>query len=251
LEGKDGVRRLYDDLAEVYDHSRFLYLTRRLERCEEKVLREWLDKLESPMLDVGCGSGRYSLRLADRGVEVVSMDLSLRMLKVLLRKLKGRGVGENVHVVLADGENLPFRDSSFRGLLCTLTFDHFQGPEKAVSEFSRVLRSGGLCMISTLNEEHLKLLRRLLRIPADKIPFLGESIPPTLVYEVGHTGLEVQELLLANGFKPVKLMGCCHWGLFATFIPEPMFKLLEGLLVKLKIMRHAALHVVVAKRFPK
>ena len=54
MEGKDGVRRLYDDLAEFYDHSRFLYLTRRLERCEEKVLREWLDKLESPMLDVGC-----------------------------------------------------------------------------------------------------------------------------------------------------------------------------------------------------
>ena len=251
LEGKDGVRRLYDDLADIYDHSRFLYLTRRLERCEEKVLREWLDKLESPMLDVGCGSGRYSLRLADRGVEVVSIDLSLRMLKVFLRKLEGHRVGENVHVVLADGENLPFRDSSFRGLLCTLTFDHLQGPEKAVSEFSRILRSGGLCIISTLNERHLKLLRRLLRIPADKTLFLGETIPPTLIYEVGHTGLEVQELLSANGLKPIKLIGCCHWGLFTPFIPESMFKQLERLLVKLKnSMRHAALHVVVAKKSP-
>ena len=248
MEGKDGVRRLYDDLADIYDHSRFLYLTRRLERCEEKVLREWLDKLESPMLDVGCGSGRYSLRLVDRGVEVVSIDLSLRMLRVLLRKLEGHRVKEDVHVVLADGENLPFRDGSFKGLLCTLTFDHLQGPEKAVSEFSRVLRSGGLCIISTLNEKHLKLLRRLLRIPADKTLFLGETIPPTLVYEVGHTGLEVQELLSANGFKPIKLMGCCHWGLFTPFIPEPIFKQLERLLVKLKTMRHAALHVVVAKR---
>ena len=249
MEGKDGVRRLYDDLADIYDHSRFLYLTRRLERCEEEVLREWLDRLESPMLDVGCGSGRYSLRLADRGVEVVSMDLSLRMLKVLLRKLEGRGVRENVHVVLADGENLPFRGGSFKGLLCTLTLDHLQEPEKAISEFSRVLRSGGLCVISTLNEEHLKLLRRLLGIPADKTLFLGETIPPTLIYEIGHTGLEVQELLLANGFKPVKLMGCCHWGLFTPFIPEPMLKLLERLFVKLKNpMRHAALHVVVAKR---
>ena len=106
-------------------------------------------------------------------------------------------------------------------------------------------------MISTLNEEHLKLLRRLLRIPADKIPFLGETIPPTLIYEVGHTGLEVQELLSANGLKPVKLMGCCHWGLFTPFIPKPMFKLLERLLVEPKTMRHAALHVVVAKRSSK
>jgi len=179
------------------------------------------------------------------------MDLSLRMLRVLLRKLEGHRVKEDVHVVLADGENLPFRDGSFKGLLCTLTFDHLQGPEKAVSEFSRVLRSGGLCIISTLNEKHLKLLRRLLRIPADKTLFLGETIPPTLVYEVGHTGLEVQELLLANGFKPIKLIGCCHWGLFTPFIPEPIFKQLERLLVKLKTMRHAALHVVVAKRSPK
>ena len=252
LEGKDGVRKLYDDLAEIYDHSRYLYLTRRLERCEEGVLRGWLERLESPMLDVGCGSGRYSLKSAERGVEVISVDLSLRMLKIFLKKLEDRGLGESVHVVLADGENLPFREGSFRGLLCTLTFDHFQEPEKAISEFSRVLGIRGLCIISTLNREHLNLIRRLLKIPADKIPFLGESIPPTLIYEVGHTGLEVQELLSTHGFKPVKLMGCCHWGLFTPFIPEPLFELLERLLVKLKSsMKHAVLHVVVAEKSPR
>jgi len=249
LEGKDGVRKLYDDLAENYDHSRYLYLTRRLERCEEGVLRGWLERMESPMLDVGCGSGRYSLKLADRGVEVISIDLSLRMLKVLLRKLKSSRLGENVHVVLADGENLPFRDGSFRGLLCTLTFDHFQEPKKAILEFSRVLRVGGLCAISTLNEEHLKLFRKLLGISADKIPFLGETIPPTLIYEVGHTGLEVRRLFLTYGFKPVRLMGCCCWGLFTPFMPKFMLKLLERLLVRLRNpLKHAALHVIMAEK---
>jgi len=252
LEGKDGVRRLYDDLAEIYDHSRLLYLTRRLERCEEKVLSGWLEKMESPILDVGCGSGRYSLKSASRGAEIVSIDLSLRMLKILLRKLESHGVRKNVHVVLADGENLPFRERSFKGLLCTLTFDHFQEPEKAVSEFSRVLMVGGLCVISTLNEEHLKLLRRLFGIPADKVLFLGETIPPTLVYETGHTGLEIRELLSIYGFKSIKLMECCCWGLFTPFIPESMFRLLERLLPKLRnSIKHAALHLVVAKKAPK
>jgi len=252
LEGKDGVRRLYDDLAEIYDHSRLLYLTRRLERCEEEVLREWLKKFDSPILDVGCGSGRYSLKLASRGVETISIDLSLKMLKVLLRKLEGHGLRENVHVILADGENLPFRDGSLKSLLCTLTFDHFQEPKKAISEFSRVLKVEGLCVISTLNKEHLKLLRRLLGISADKVPFLGETIPPTLVYETGHTGLEIQQMLSTYGFKSIKLMGCCYWGLFTPFIPKPMFRLLEKLLVKLKnSMKHAALHVAVAKKSPK
>ena len=252
LEGKDGVRRLYDDLAEIYDHSRLLYLTRRLERCEEEVLREWLKKFDSPILDVGCGSGRYSLKLASRGVETISIDLSLKMLKVLLRKLEGHGLRENVHVILADGENLPFRDGSLKSLLCTLTFDHFQEPKKAISEFSRVLKVEGLCAISTLNKEHLKLLRRLLGISADKVPFLGETIPPTLVYETGHTGLEIQQMLSTYGFKSIKLMGCCYWGLFTPFIPKPMFRLLEKLLVKLKnSMKHAALHVAVAKKSPK
>ncbi|RLF97299.1 MAG: hypothetical protein DRN47_07245, partial [Candidatus Wolframiiraptor sp.] len=131
-------------------------------------------------------------------------------------------------------------------------FDHFQEPKKAISEFSRVLKVGGLCVISTLNKEHLKLLRRLLGISADKVPFLGETIPPTLVYETGHTGLEIQQMLSTYGFKSIKLMGCCYWGLFTPFIPEPMFRLLEKLLVKLKnSMKHAALHVVVAKKSPK
>ena len=252
LEGKEGVRRLYDDLAEIYDHSRLLYLTRRLERCEEEVTREWLERIDPPILDVGCGSGRYSLKSASKGVETISIDLSLKMLKVLLKKLEDHGLKENVHVILADGENLPLRDDSLRGLLCTLTFDHFQEPKKAISEFSRVLRVGGLCVISTLNKEHLKLLRRLLGISADKVPFLGETIPPTLVYETGHTGLEIQQMLSIYGFKSIKLVGCCYWGLFTPFIPEFMFKLLEKLLVKLKnFMKHAALHVVVAKKFPK
>ena len=252
MEGKKGVRRLYDDLAEIYDHSRFLYLTRRLERCEEEILREWLKKIDPPILDVGCGSGRYSLKLASKGVEVISIDLSLKMLKILLKKLGAHGLRENVHIILADGENLPFREGSLRGLLCTLTFDHFQEPKKAISEFSRVLKVKGLCVISTLNKEHLKLLRRLFGMPADKVLFLGETIPPTLVYETGHTGLEIQEMLSIYGFKPIKLMKCCYWGLFTSFIPESMFRFLEKLLVRLKnSMKHAALHVIVAKKFLK
>lgn len=89
LEGKMGVREAYDCMAGVYDFSEYLYWTRKMEEAEERVIGKWVDGFSGVCLDVGCGTGRYALRIAKKGVEVVALDFSLKMLKRLKAKKSG------------------------------------------------------------------------------------------------------------------------------------------------------------------
>jgi ubiquinone/menaquinone biosynthesis C-methylase UbiE len=89
LEGKRGVRRCYDEMAKRYEDSRYLYWTRRMEEGEERAIKGWLERLEPPILDVGCGTGRYTLSLVARDSTVVALDLSPGMIK----RLRGKGEG--------------------------------------------------------------------------------------------------------------------------------------------------------------
>jgi len=107
LEGKKGVREAYDCMANSYDYSKYLYWTRKLEHAEERVVRKWIDDFSGPCLDVGCGTGRYSLKIAEKDVEVVTSDFSLPMLKRLRLKAKGSGIYHRIHVVLADASIYP------------------------------------------------------------------------------------------------------------------------------------------------
>lgn len=213
LEGKAGVRDLYDQMADRYNRSRYLYWTRKFEAGEERAIGEWIENLRSPVLDVGCGTGRYVIRKAMRGSVVVGLDISRKMLEKTFEEAKKYDYHRIVYPVLGDGEYLPFRDGSFNGLICTLTFDHFTNPEGAVYEFSRVLKGGGFCVLTTFNSYTLDDFRKRHKLPLDKVSFQTEDIPPTLVYEVGYSADEIRNLFTKYGFSITDVKGCCYWHL--------------------------------------
>lgn len=116
LEGKDGVREAYDSMASSYDCSKFLYWTRKMEEAEERIVKRWLCHFSGVCLDVGCGTGKYALKISEEGVEVVALDLSSSMLERLKWKAKkGESYGR-INIVIGDGEHLPFRKDSFDSL---------------------------------------------------------------------------------------------------------------------------------------
>ncbi len=75
-------------MAEVYDISKFLYWTRKMEEAEERIVKDWLSGFTGTFLDVGCWTGRYALKMAREGVEVVALDLSANMLYRFKSKAK-------------------------------------------------------------------------------------------------------------------------------------------------------------------
>jgi ubiquinone/menaquinone biosynthesis C-methylase UbiE len=249
LEGKAGVRQVYDEMADLYDSSEHLYWTRRMEEGEERAIRKWIEMAQSPLIDVGCGTGRYALKKAIEGSEVIALDISLEMIRRTVEKARRYGCDLNIHPILADGENLPFRERSFNSLICTLTFDHFERCELAASEFSRVLKDGGLCILTTFNPYTLNDWKRRAGVPLDKIRFQTEKMPPTLVYEVGHSANEIKELFKKHGFEVIGVRGCCYWHLLPLSLIKCYKLELDSFFNSLRfLMRYAELHSVCMKK---
>jgi ubiquinone/menaquinone biosynthesis C-methylase UbiE len=89
--------------------------------------------------DLGCGPGRDVEWLAERGHDVIGIDLSPAMLCEARRRLP------NARLVLGDARGLPLPTASMAGVWSCSVFVHFDraGTTRALGEVARVLRAGG------------------------------------------------------------------------------------------------------------
>lgn len=97
------------------------------------------------LLDVGCGPGWFLKDLVKtfQNIEFTGCDLSERMVYHAKNNLSPK-----VNVVVGDAQNLPFPSNSFDIVTSTLAFHHFPQPDKAISEFHRVLKPNGLMIVA-------------------------------------------------------------------------------------------------------
>ncbi|MGC8831755.1 MAG: class I SAM-dependent methyltransferase [Thermoproteota archaeon] len=250
LEGKRGIRKAYDMMSRNYDSSKHLHITRKMEIGEEKAVEKLLRLFPPPVLDVGCGTGRYAVKMAEKGVEVVALDVSRGMLHKTVEKARGLKASEKVHPVVADGGNLPFRKRSVKGLVCTLTIDHFENREEMVKGFSEVLAGGSLCVVTTINKKILDSFRRLHRLPPGKISFMTDSSECFLIYE-DSPPLEVFIRIAEKYFEVVTLKGCFYCYLLPFTLASLYYKTrLENLLSSFKpLLKYAGIHVILLKSF--
>jgi SAM-dependent methyltransferase len=97
------------------------------------------------VLDVACGTGLVSLRMAEAvgaSGEVVGTDISGQMVEAARRIAAEREVG-NASFERSDAEDLPFPDRTFDVAVCGLGLMYVPDAVKALCEMRRVLRPGG------------------------------------------------------------------------------------------------------------
>lgn len=94
-------------------------------------------------LELGVGDGRYTIQLAKYGNLVVGVDLSREMLRKCLRNAIYNRVQKSLQLVEADIESLPFRNGTFKKVVCIATLVHVPDYKKAIDECFRVTYAGG------------------------------------------------------------------------------------------------------------
>ncbi len=116
------------------------------------------------VLDLGCGEGKNALYFAERGAEVVGIDISRVAIESARQSAREAGLsGLASFTVGSMGEVLPYTDESFDIALDVTSSNALSTEERFVylSEVSRVLKSGGrlfvraLCKDGDTNAKHL------------------------------------------------------------------------------------------------
>ncbi|MGC5564754.1 class I SAM-dependent methyltransferase [Streptomyces sp. FR-108] len=171
------VARFYDELADDY-HLIYSDWDASMRRQGDS-LDALIDQDDATVLDCSCGIGTQAIGLALRGHRVTGTDLSPRAAARAAREAARRNL--SLGTAAADMRRLPFPDGRFDTVVCAdNSLPHLlteQDVRTALAEMHRVLRPGGLLLVSTRPYDDLLRDR-----PA--------SMPPQVHANAGHDGGE-------------------------------------------------------------
>lgn len=147
------VRNVYQAIAKEYD-ERIPGSTANDDRFTETELAFIIEEItpKDRVLDMGSGTGRFTIPLVERAASVTALDLSPEMLAVAKRKAEDKGL--TIQFREGDMTALPFPDNSFDVVTCMLAMMHVPVEERlnVFKEVTRVLVPGGRFLFGVKNK---------------------------------------------------------------------------------------------------
>lgn len=135
----------YDAIGRSYDETR---------KADAKILAGIVKHLALPrgarLLDVGCGSGNYTIALAEAGFAIEGVDISETMLA------HARSKRSDLTWHQGDARKLPFPDASFDGVVSVLATHHMDDLDAALRHMARVVKPGGPLVLFTSTPSQMR-----------------------------------------------------------------------------------------------
>ena len=159
------------------------------------------------ILDAGSGNGSLALRLGEAGFRVTGIDASDAFVAYAENGAKQLKLNGAVSFQKGDLLNTELPDETIDAVVSGEVLEHLEQDEKAVREFSRVLRKGGFCIVT---------------VPAH--PHLWDKNDEWAGHNRRYTKEGLTNIFSDKGFKIVQ---CHYWGfplvrLFHRFVYLPM-----------------------------
>jgi 2-polyprenyl-3-methyl-5-hydroxy-6-metoxy-1,4-benzoquinol methylase len=219
----------HDSLASEWE-SRYRKRSFRMRRSILMKALQDRDLTGTLWLDAGCGTGTLARCLATRGCSVVGVDASSEMIAAA-RSAPAESRSDRISFVRVPTiARLALDDHSLDGILCSSVLEYVPDPSACLNEFARVLKPGGLLLVSVPNRD--SAVRRMQRVCHKLGARLGQSWCKFLDYSLHHYSiLEFERVLLQAGFSAEKLVPfggplpglaqkCRHWAPLLMFIAQ-------------------------------
>ena len=145
---RENQNRLFDEWPDRYDEWFRTPVGTLVKRYESALLLDLLQPSPGEtILDVGCGTGIFTLDVLKLGPSVVGLEISLPMLMRARQK-----TGDSpFRPVTADMLSLPFANDVFDKTVSMTALEFVENAHDAVRELFRVTRKGGTIVATTLN----------------------------------------------------------------------------------------------------
>lgn len=147
-----------DEVAEEYDDVRFSGGGTLIDNREKEAVLSAIGPIEDGhrILEVACGTGRFTTMLADQGAEIIGLDISREMLEQGREKAATAGLSDTVEFMRGDASRLPFPDDHFDSVVAMRFFHLMDEPIPFMKELRRV--STDQVFFDTFNRRSLRVL---------------------------------------------------------------------------------------------
>ena len=137
-------KKHFNGQAAEYDQRDTYYYSRNGKISCRDIVEQIKGVPYESLLDVGCGTGYLAdILTKQKQARYCGVDLSDEMIRVA----KGKGI-PSAEFLVGSADKLPYPDESFDIVTCSQSFHHYPYPEKAMQEAMRVLKPGGLYILS-------------------------------------------------------------------------------------------------------
>jgi 2-polyprenyl-6-hydroxyphenyl methylase/3-demethylubiquinone-9 3-methyltransferase len=137
------IELFYNNFADEFDRKMNKYdLRRRIDIVFNDLLPQNI--AGKKLLDAGCGTGHFSKIASEKGAIVTSMDIGERLLEKVAEKC-------DTERVVGSVLDIRFDDNYFDFVISSEVIEHTENPYKAIREFYRVLKPGGILALTVPN----------------------------------------------------------------------------------------------------
>ena len=123
---------------------------------------------DQALLEVGCGIGTDLVRFARGGARVTGIDLAERSVELAMKNLAFNGVADGADLRVANGEAMPFPDSTFDVVYAHGVLQYTADPARMIAECHRVLKTSGVGIFMVYNRvSWLSALSKVMQVPLE------------------------------------------------------------------------------------
>ena len=142
---KHGVMHRYDLTAHIYDMQYAEEQTAKIRAALEGLKME----KHSLVLDAGCGTGLLFGYVADKAEATVGLDISRKILLQAKKRVKNF---QNMHLILADADNMPLKENIFSHVFGITLIQNMPNPAKTLNEIRRVAKENAVIVVTGMKK---------------------------------------------------------------------------------------------------
>jgi len=142
----------FNEAANKYDSWYTTPMGRFVDEVETRLAFElFTPEKGMTILDAGCGTGNFSIKLAERGACVTGIDLSTEMMAIAQEKAHRRNL--DIEFIEMNIYDQAFPDNYFDAVFSMAVFETLTESQQAFQELMRVLKPGKFLMIGTIRKD--------------------------------------------------------------------------------------------------